>query len=151
MQVRNKLNGNVTSVPTNDNGIRALIRLGILEVIDNTPAPGEWVRTQNGAMQPAPEPPATPRWYVGTMSAGSTDNLGRQGDEVKIPIVVFEVGTTIFERFCGDPQILIDGQAFGRRTVPADIIAAYEKAHAAYYKTSTKELFKAVVKAVVKG
>lgn len=151
MQVKNKLTGDTTHVKNNDATIQALIKLGILVVVDDTPAPGEWVRTQNGAVIPAGEAAPVPRWYVGTMSAGSTDNLGRAMDAVKIPCVVFEVGTTIFERFCGTPENLKDGHAFGRRTVPANIIEAYEKAHAAHYKTSTKEMFKAVVKAVVKG
>ncbi len=114
MQVKNKLTGDTTHVKNNDATIQALIKLGILVVVDDTPAPGEWVRTQNGAVIPAGEAAPVPRWYVGTMSAGSTDNLGRAMDAVKIPCVVFEVGTTIFERFCGTPENLKDGHAFGR-------------------------------------
>jgi len=71
MQVKNKLNGNITSVPTNDNGIRALIRLGVLEVVGHEK--GDMVQAQNGRVFPVMDPPAAPKWIVTTMSVGGAD------------------------------------------------------------------------------
>jgi hypothetical protein len=142
VKVRNKLTGETADhVRNNNETIHTLVKLGVLEVVDDTPAPGEMVRAQNGALFPVSQPPATPRWYVGTFAGGGNDPQ-------HIPCVVYEVGTTNYERFCGEPEDLRRGIAFGRRVVPADIVKEYEKAYQAHYKTSTKELLKAVVRAV---
>lgn len=122
MQVRNKLNGNITSAPTNDNAIRAMIRLGILEVVGTDP--GDMVRTSNGAVLPAMQPAPEPRWSVQMTTSGT--------ETARFPAIVFEVGTTNYERFAGLPEDAQHG--FGKRTVPDEIIKQYAKFHKDFYK-----------------
>jgi hypothetical protein len=134
VKVRNKITGETAEhVRNNNESIHLLIKLGVLEVVDATPAPGEMVRAQNGCMIPASAPPAEPRWYVGTMTTNCySDQFDRVGTSKTIPCIVFEVGTTNKEAYMGEPEHAAQG--FGKRTVPADILKQYAKAHKEFWK-----------------
>jgi len=122
MQVKNKLNGNITSVPTNDNGIRALIRLGVLEVVGHEK--GDMVQAQNGRVFPVMDPPAAPKWIVTTMSVGGADAQ-------RVPAIIFEIGSTVREFYTHDPADA--KRAFGNRDVPKEILKQYAAACKAHY------------------
>jgi hypothetical protein len=126
MQVRNKITGDTTHVKNNDATIQALIKLGILEVVDASPAPGEWVRAQNGAMIPASEPAPVPQWTVSTIQFGVNPEA--------IPAIVFRVGTHTYEHFTGDPKdAKKGGVAFGLREVPAEVVKQYRQVYDDFY------------------
>jgi hypothetical protein len=134
VKVRNKLTGETADhVRNNNETIHTLIKLGVLEVVDDTPAPGEWVRTQNGAVLPVSAPPPVPRWYVGTFRGNyRVDQFDDQGVPATMPAIFFEIGSTNKEMYAGEPEYAAQG--FGKRTVPAEILKEYARAHKQFWK-----------------
>jgi hypothetical protein len=113
--------GEVKHFSNNDVTAHTLINAGVLRLVENEP--GDMVKAQNGGVFPVMQPAPEPRWYL---AMAEVNNNG------KIPALVFEIGTTTKVRFAGEPEDV--AQAFGRRTVPADIAKQYAKLHEAFYK-----------------
>jgi len=125
MKVRNKITGGTTEhVRRNNETIQMLIKTGVLEVVDDTPEPGEMIRTGNGAVVPMMEPPVQPSWCVARVSLNRTD--GRT-----VPAIVFEVGTTVHEAFTGEPGT--GAWRFSKSNVPGDIAKEYARTHKEFY------------------
>jgi hypothetical protein len=123
--------GKVKHFANNDPTAHSLMQSGLIRLIENEP--GDWVRAQNGAMFPVSEPPAVPRWYVGTFTANHRiHKFEQQGVPTAMPAIFFEVGSTNREIYSGDPEDAAQG--FGKRTVPAEVLKQYAQAHKEFWK-----------------
>jgi hypothetical protein len=132
--------GEVKHFPNNDATAHTLIKAGVLRLIENEP--GDLVRAQNGGVFPVSQPPVEPRWTVGLAAVGEGNH---------VPAIVFEWGTTVYERFCGEPATVKQGVAFNKRAVPADIAKQYEQLHTEFYKGKDRsvigEIFEGISRA----
>jgi hypothetical protein len=115
--------GEIKHFPNNDNTAHTLIKAGVLRLIETEP--GDLVKMPNGIVIPKMEPPAEPKWSV-AMVAQNGNSIER------IPAIIFEVGSTIYERFCGEPKQV--KTAWAKRVVPAEIVAQYTKLHKEHYR-----------------
>jgi hypothetical protein len=113
VKVRNTANGATEHVENNNPTILTLIKLGLLEIVSNEP--GDLVQTPTGFTVRQMEPAAVPQWNVGTVRIADST----------FPAITFTVGTTVYERFCGEPGEAHHG--FGKRVVPPDVLKAYAK------------------------
>ena len=107
----------------NDSTAHTLIKAGVLRLIETEP--GEMVRMGNGAVIPKMEPAPEPKWTVAMVVAHGSDT------PIKIPAIVFQIGSTIYERFCGEPAQV--KKAWSRRVVPDDILKQYAKTFKDFY------------------
>jgi|SRR5581483_9995884 len=114
--------GKTKHYANNDPTAHSLIQSGLLRLIENEV--GELVKGPNGGFFPKSAPAPEPRWSVQMVTGGA--------DSQRFPAIVFEVGTTNYERFAGDPKEAAQG--FGKREVPSDILKQYAKMHRDFYK-----------------
>ncbi len=128
MKVRNKLTGATTDhVRRNNETILTLVKLGVLEIVDDTPEPGEMIRTGNGAVLPAMERAPQPRWSVAQIPVNHVNTR-------RVVAIVFEVGITVHEAFTGEPETIKScGGRFSKANVPADILKEYARAYKEFY------------------
>jgi hypothetical protein len=114
--------GTIKHFANNDNTAHTLVKSGMLRLVEHEP--GDMVRMGNGQVIPKMGPAPEPKWSVSMVAAGG-------GDTTKIPAIVFEVGSTVYERFVGDLKQL--KTAWSHRVVPAPIVAQYAKLHKEHY------------------
>jgi len=130
VKVRNRITGATTDhVRRNNETILTLVKLGILEIVDDTSELGEMIRTGNGAVLPAMGPPAQQRWYVAHISLSRTNSS-------QVPAIVFQVGAAVYESFTGAPENMTTGcrTRFDKNNVPPDILKQYVQTHKDFYK-----------------
>jgi hypothetical protein len=127
MLVRNVATGVQEHAPNNET-IRSLVKLGLLEILQHDT--GEFVTTGNGALIPKGDPPAVPTWEVNMVRVVRALREGT--GESLFPAIVFRVGASVYERFCGEPEHA--HQAFGKRTVPHSVLKEYATLYKAHRK-----------------
>jgi hypothetical protein len=125
MLVKNTVTGAQEHVPSNAL-MHSLIKMGLLELV--THDVGDPVKANNGAIIPTMEPPAVPQWSVAMVRTGSAQE--------EFPAIVFRVGTSVYERWCGEPQDAHQG--FGRRVVPHTVIKEYAELYKQWAKGKKK-------------
>jgi len=123
--------GTTKHYANNDPTAHNLIKSGLLRLIETEP--GDMVRMGNGQIIPKMQPPPEPKWSVALVGATVYQHQwARDASEItRLPAIVFEVGSTVYERFTGDPKDIKD--TWPKREVPKHIVEAYAKLHKAHH------------------
>lgn len=122
--------GTIKHFANNDATAHTMIRCGALRLVENEP--GDMVRMGNGQIIPKMAPPPEPKWTVGLTGAIVYANNFDKGEPKRVPAIVFEVGTTVYERYTGDPKDI--KEAWPKRDVPKHIVEQYIKLHKEFYR-----------------
>jgi hypothetical protein len=122
--------GTIKHFANDDATAHTMIHCGALRLVETEP--GDMVKMPNGQVIPKMQPAPEPKWYVGMVGAFKPDTIrgAASGDVTRIPAIVFEIGSTTYERFVGDPR---DVKKAWHRDVPEAIVAQYTKLHKEHY------------------
>jgi len=127
MQCRIIATGEIKHFANNDSTAQTLIQAGVLEHIQSDP--GEWERTGNGAVLPKMEPTPEPQWSIGLLT--------QSGLRQPVPGITYRwLGQ--YQSWTGEPRGVETGEAFGKRPVPEEISAAYEKQYKEFWTAERK-------------
>jgi hypothetical protein len=124
--------GTIKHFANNDNTAHTLIRAGALRLVENEP--GDMVKMPNGQVIPKMGPPPEPKWTVALVGATVYQHrfASDAAEITRVPAIVFEVGSTVYERYTGEPKDIKD--AWPKRYVPERIAEQYAKLHKEFYR-----------------